>query len=713
MNKNDNSVERLILTAPSIMVAALSLALLNEETFAGGVTFHDIAANDASGISYRRTESARDVQLDRIKAGGIFLVPQDMGRIPLKSRGAPGVAVFDYDGDGDPDIYVTNGPGSANALYSNQLMERHVLEFVDMALASGTGLVNDDNTGVCFGDIDNDGDNDLMVLTLGGQNHLFENRGDGTFSDITVVSGVGGGNAYSTSCSMGDIDNDGLLDVVVSNTYTDWNDNLPIVSFQAAGRNEHNQLFKNLGENRFLDVSEEAGIRDFAGISWAIAMVDYNLDGDVDIVVADDQGAKPSAKRGGHDLGYIRIYDNDGTGHFSDLTESIGTNRAGAWMGLAFGDFDRNGGLDIFASNVGDYFARMMNGIAGFVSPPGDWLSGWFLSGGNGTYSFPGVGELKATPFGWGNAAFDYDNDGDTDIVYHGGIDMGAFVEATNAGAVLDNDGAGHFSRDGLALADTTNHARRAIHGVAVGDLNMDGFVDIVSVSNHDWPEPLPLAPALPPSAGFGGPFDQSVFMWPTFMPIDPTNMMQGLVWTGMEPTNGTLSVDINSGNANGWVKVTAVGGAGLASGARVNRSAIGAVLTFTPENGIPALQPVVGGSSYSSQHGLEQVFGLGQESSGTLEVIWPGGVRNKLYNVRAREQIVFPEIPCRYDDTDFDRDRYRGCVKEALEEYSESGVIGRKARKRLYASAMAAYKEARHGVNEGRESDAAEHEQR
>ena len=687
-------------TLSSSLAVALSLVLFagTGPARAGAISFHDVAAEAGSGIDYQRQASPRKAVLDAIKARGMFRLPEDIARTPLKPHGAPGVAVFDYDGDGDLDIYVTNGPGAASALYANQYGEQGRLTFVDMAGVAGVGLMEDDNTGVCYGDIDNDGDEDLMVLTLGGANHLFENRGDGTFLDIGAMAGVGGGDRYSTSCSMGDIDNDGLLDIVVGNTYTDWNDNLPIVSFEAAGRNEHNQLYRNLGGNRFEDVSDRAGIRSFAGISWAVGMVDYDLDGDMDIVVADDQGAKPSAKRGGKDLGYIRIYANDGTGRFTDVTAQTGTDRAGAWMGLAFGDFDHNGRMDIFASNVGDYFARMMNPIAGFVSQPGDWLSGWFLAGEDGRFEFPGVGELEATPFGWGNAAFDYDNDGDTDIVYHGGIDMGAFVEATNAGTVLENDGTGRFGRDGLAFAATTNHARRAVNGVAVGDLNQDGFVDIVSVSTQNWPMPLPLVPALPPGAGFGGPFDDAVFAWPTFMPVDPADLLQGMVWTGLEPANGTLSIDISSGNGNGWVKVKAVGGAGLSRRASVNRDGIGAVLEFTPKKGKTAMQPVTGGSSYSSQHGLEKVFGLGRSSTGTLEVLWPGGVRNRLYRVHAGERIDFPEIPCSYDDDGLPWRHYRACVSKALHDYQHAGVIGPRLRKRLFASAMKAFAGKRHG---------------
>jgi len=696
MTNKTASVHVVSVTLP-LCAAFLVLTTAASPALAAGVKFHDIAVDGGAGISYRRTESPRSSVLDLIKAGGLFRIPEDMARIPLKPHGAPGVALFDYDGDGDLDIYVTNGPGTPNSLYSSQYIERDVLEFVDVGMEAGVDLTSEDNTGVCFGDIDNDGDEDLMVLTLGGQNRLFENRGDGSFTDISSVSGIGGGNSYSTSCSMGDTDNDGLLDIVVGNTYTDWRDNLPIVSFEAAGRNEHNQLLRNIGGNRFSDISEESGIRSFAGISWAVAMVDYDLDGDIDIVVADDQGAKPGAKRGGKDLGYIRVYENNGHGRFADVTELVGTNRAGAWMGLAFGDFNHDGRMDIFASNIGDYFARMMNSIAGFVSLPGDWLSGWFLATGEGTFEFPGVGDLKATPFGWGNAAFDYDNDGDTDIVYHGGIDMGAFVEATNAGAVLDNIGNGQFDRDGVAFSETVNHARRAINGLAVGDLNNDGFVDIVSVSTQDWPEPLPLVPALPPGAGFGGPFDDAVFTWPTFMPVDAGDLLKGMVWTGLEPADGTLSLDINSGNRNGWVKVRTLGGAGLANGAVVNRDGIGAVLTFTPAKGQAAMQPVTAGSSYSSQHAREKLFGLGKEAMGTLEILWPGGVRNTIYEVRAGEVIVVPEIPCSYEDVEMSRSDYRHCLKKVLKDYHKAGVIQRKERHRLYANAMKAFSKARH----------------
>jgi len=659
-----------------------------------GVSFTDVAANGGAGISYRRTPSPTEAIWDDMRKSGPFTIPESAVLKPLKSRGAPGVAILDYDGDGDLDIYVTNGPGSENSLYSSQLQESGEVTYIDVARHAGVALASEDSTGVCYGDTDNDGDQDLMVLTLGGANHLFENLGDGTFADISSSSHAGGDNRYSASCSMGDINGDGLLDIVVSNTYTDWSDSFPINVFEFAFRNEHNDLFRNVGDNRFEDISEASGLRSFQGISWAISMVDYDMDGDTDIVVAEDQGGKPSAQRGGKDMGYVRIFQNDGEGYFTDMTNSVGTNRAGAWMGLAFADFDADGGLDIFASNIGDYTARALAPIAGFPVLPGDWLSGWFLSNGGGTFNFPGVGELQATPFGWGNAAADYDNDGDTDIIYHGGMDFGGFVDATNAGVFLRNGGSADFSLDSRANSQT-NHARRTVNGVAIGDLNNDGFIDVVSVSNHDWQDPLPLVPLLPPGLGFGGPFDETAYLWPTFTPIDPTDLLQGFTWNGWVPVDGTLSIEINDGaNDNNWTKVKLTGSVGITDKGVVNRDAIGAVISFTPKGGDRVITPVLGGSSYASQHALEAVFGMGDSHKGTLDIMWPGGVKSRLYNVKASEQLVIPEVACSYTDVSMSRDDFFHCVHSELKQLRAEGVIGSKMRARLLRSALRAYAE-------------------
>lgn len=309
----------------------------------GNIIFTDIVATEGAGIEYRRQRSASDAIFDALKAQPTYTFP-DAVRTPTKSRGAPGVAILDFDRDGDLDLYVTNGPGAANSLYSNQLLETGTVAFVDVGIVAGVAAIDQDSTGVCYGDIDNDRDHDLYVLGNRHPNRLFENQGDGTFLDITASSGLGGGNASSTSCSMGDIDSDGLLDVAVGNSF-DMSTQAAIL-VEVFVLNEANQLFLNQGGNVFVDVSAASGIQALdlpvgappgaATITWAIAMVDFDLDGDVDIFHADDQGALDNSAQGGIDRGFIHIFENDGTGSFTDVTfERDCTMRAAGWDSLS------------------------------------------------------------------------------------------------------------------------------------------------------------------------------------------------------------------------------------------------------------------------------------------------------------------------------------------------------------------------------------------
>ncbi len=487
-----------------------------ENTVEGdSVTFSDIAS--LAGIDYRRIPSARNEIFDEIKLGPP-LTPEDRAEVPLFARGLPGVAILDYDGDGDLDIYVINGPGAANSLYSNQLEETGQLTFVDMGEAAGVAATDQDSTGVSYGDIDNDGDHDLLVLGAGEANRLFENLGDGTFVDITEASEIGEDNRYSGSASMGDVNGDGWLDIVVANSFN-W-DNTFAIALEPFALNEHNQLFLNTGNNTFIDVSATSGIENLTGfgedvrdgmatITWAIAIVDYDLDGDLDIIHGDDQGVVPTGEFGGVDRGLIHVLQNDGTGNFTDVTASANLNVPGAWMGLSFADFNADGNMDIFGSNFGEY-GLLRDGL---TLRSGN--SRWFLGQDDDTFTDPGVGPLVATTFGWGNGTTDYDNDGDTDIIFQGGLDVGPFVDASNPGTLLRNDGAGNFTYDADALASATDHLRRSNKGLALGDLNQDGFVDIVSTSNFDYPESVPLVP-YPDE--FGSPFDSIAATVPTFM---------------------------------------------------------------------------------------------------------------------------------------------------------------------------------------------------
>ncbi|MEM7030829.1 MAG: VCBS repeat-containing protein [Chloroflexota bacterium] len=656
------------------------------------IHFEDIVAEGGSGIDYERVTSDRDAIFDGFKQQGIVPIT-DAANFPHKARGIPGVAIFDFDDDHDLDIYVTNGPGAANSLYSNQLKESGNLTFVDVANSAGVGVQAKDSNGVCFGDLDNDGDHDLLVLNNEAAHNLFENQGNGTFSDVSAQSDIVHLSG-AVGCSMGDVNGDGLIDVVIGNAFNQ-DSFLPIfvVPFDL---NSPDQLYLNDGDLTFTDVSDTSGIRDLDGIpagkaaiTWAVSMVDFDMDGDTDITFAHDQAGFPAVKYdpvNGIDRGFVHFMQNDGTGHFTDISEEVGTvggvTDFGAWMGFAFADLDCNEHLDTFVTNFGD-------GSTNFFGQfdVTDWASEWFLQDGNGNFTGGDYGDLVTTPFGWGTSALDYDNDGDSDIVFHGGIDAGTVIDATNAGVLLENDDCSAtftYERDVFE----SNHSRRNVQGSAVGDLNNDGFVDIVSVSNFDIPDSIPLTPV---PVTFNSPFDQDNFVVPTWAPINNGTELQ---WLGLVFPNGSLSVEINSAdNRNRWVAVEVMGTVDLTTDGQVNRDGLGAVVSFTPRNGTTAINPIVGGSSHASQDSLIANFGLGRKNRGVVDVLWPGGTKNRLYNVKRGEHILFPEIPCSYDGDWENRREYRDCVDEALGELVDEDVLTRKEAKRFRSSALRAFR--------------------
>ncbi len=655
-----------------------------------GVTFHDLAADEASGIDYRRAPSATNAIFERIKAEPLYTMPLIIAT-PEKPRGSPGVALLDFDGDGDLDLYVTNGPGAANSLYANRLEETGALRFEDVAAAAGVAATDQDSTGVCFGDLDNDGDPDLVVLGRSEPNRLFENLGDGTFRDATAVSRLGESDLGHTACSVGDVDGDGLLDLAVANSY-DWSRRTATL-VEPWEHNHPNLLFVNEGGLRFRDASASSGIRNLTGfqpprdgaatITWALALVDYDQDGDLDLLQADDQGGLLPPKAASR--GLIQVLNNDGTGRFTAVTGRAGTDLPGtSWMGLAFADFDCDGHMDFFATNMGDYVFSAV----GFPFTRGQLSSRAFLGTSAGGFVDAGPGRLRATPFGWAVMAPDLENDGDPDVVFFGGLD-GALhtITADNPGAVLLNPGcSAQFEADLDALA--VDHARRNVHGGATGDLNRDGFPDLVTASAFDIPKEVPLK-RYP--VDYDSPFDATAWYVEAFSPAAGGTF----TWNGIELPDGGLAVEINDGNDNGWVEVRTLGTVGLLPDGQVNRDGVGAVIRVTPEGGRTTLRPVTGGSGFASQDALAQLFGLGRAQTATVEVLWPGGTVNRLHSVRAGERIVFPEIPCDPRNPSLDRRKYRSCVAGALEALEERGLLSRSLADRFRASALRAREKA------------------
>lgn len=645
---------------------------------------------------YERAPSPHKAVQEALYHSGL-LVPDEVPFTPLKPGGQPGIGMIDYDDDGDVDIFVSNGLGAAHSLLRND----GNAGFSDVATSVGVAGMSHDGGGVCFGDLDNDGDRDLLVLGIASDGHrLYRNEG-GIFADASVSAGFAGPGAGASSCSMGDFDNDGYLDIVIGNTYDDWSSNLPIFAHQP-GVYRHTQLYMSNGDFTFAEVGESAGLHatrgfvDFssparfhdgeATITWAVAAVDIDGDGDLDILHADDQGTVPPAAGGGIDRGFVHVFENDGSARFTDQTESNGLAIHGAWMGLAFADLNHDGYLDYFASNAGDYLFPFM----GVPYTPGELTSRWFPSNGNGTFADPGIAGLVATPFGFGASAFDYDNDGDTDVSYFGGLDLTIAVVRDNPGVLLVNDGAGNFSYDHAAFSPS--HSNRSTMGAAIGDLNGDGCDDQVTASNADSPMLAPMGLA------YGSAFDATAMFAPTMVPVDPSVVPTRFVKNpGLDLLPGSLSIEVNScATDNGWVQVRTLGSVGITTEGGVNRDGIGALVSVTPWKGAPAMRPVVGGSSHASQDSLTVGFGLGSAHAGTVEVRWPGGVRNRLYDVRHGEKVVFPEIPCSFDEAEVSFSGYLHCLRRALKELRRGASIDYAQSRRFQRSAIRAFLESR-----------------
>jgi hypothetical protein len=397
-----------------------------------------------------------------------------------------GVALLDYDNDGRLDMFFTNGakiddpqpsgtpPDKSERRFWNRLYRQNENgTFSDVTEKAGlTGAAqNYYGMGVAVGDYDNDGFADLYVTNFGG-NTLYQNKRDGTFTDVTKTAGVSGG-GWSASAGFVDVDNDGKLDLFVTR-YLNW-------SFQA---NRHcgekkpgyraychpdnydgatNILYRNNGNGTFTDTSAKAGIADPNGKGLGVAFADYDHDGFADVYVANDSVQS-------------FLYHNAGDGTFAEvgLLTGVGFTEDGktfAGMGVDFADYDNDGHPDVVVTDLSNERYRL------------------FRHNGDGTFrdqtNMSGVGGATLPFSGWGTRFFDYDNDGWKDIFVAQGHVMDT-IEKTSPNLsylqppLLLRNEAGRFVRVTPGDMFQKNWAGR---GAAFGDLDNDGDIDVV-VSN-------------------------------------------------------------------------------------------------------------------------------------------------------------------------------------------------------------------------------------
>ena len=396
-----------------------------------------------------------------------------------------GVAIFDYDGDGRYDIFLTNGAKLPElrkvdrSFYNCLLRNRGDGTFEDVtAKARLEGAQLDFSFGVAAGDYDNDGFDDLFVCQA-GRNALYHNNGDGTFSDVTEKAGLADKpkDLLSVSAAWFDYDNDGLLDLVVSQ-YTYWSPALDLrCSHPDAGeiycppvryKSVAHTLYHNLGGGRFADVSDASGFSAAKGKGMGIAIADFDGDDRMDVFIAND--TEPNF-----------LFLNRGNGRFAEQAAAWGIdyNDRGetvSGMGADAKDYDNDGRVDVFYNNL--------------------QLQIWGLFQNEGgrrfAYASPTTGLLGLSRrfSGWSNGFVDYDNDGWKDI-YSANGDVDYLPEnGPQRDSMLRNLDGRRFEDVSEQLGpDFTPKGYQ--RGSAFGDLDNDGFPDIVVTSLNRRPRIL------------------------------------------------------------------------------------------------------------------------------------------------------------------------------------------------------------------------------
>ena len=491
-----------------------------------------------------------------------------------------GAAFFDYDADGDPDLYFVNGaplPGyvsqeiPTNCLYENNGDGT----FTDVTETAGVGDTGYGH-GCAVGDYNNDGQLDLYVTNY-GTNRLYRNNGDGTFTEVAEFAGVTEPR-WSSSCAFADYDRDGNLDLYVVNYIVfDINEN-PWCGLKEKGIRAYcepdnfiaqsDTLYRNNGDGTFTDVTKTAGIYNTTGKGLGVVWGDYDNDGAADIYVANDSTEN-------------FFYRNSGDGTFEEIGFMVGValsedGVAENGMGTAFGDWNNDGWLDLTVTNYAQQTNTLYHNDA----------DGFFTDATTTTKT----AQITYPYLGWATAFIDYDNDGYQDLFVANGhlhenlAELGQEGTYGQRNLLFRNNTNGTFTEvsetlgPGMTLEDVSR-------GATFADYDLDGDIDIVVTNSN-------TAPRLLRNDG---------------------------------------------GNRKNWLQIRLTGTKG-------STDAIGARVKVTTGK-LTQTREVQSGDGYLSQRDLTLHFGIGDyEQADSIEVQWQSGTKQLIKSVTANQMLSLEE---------------------------------------------------------------------